>query len=326
MTELSPQISKANNEAPLLVLSATFSVLPRIQPLSSLNFDDICDSEKCIGIFLLYKYYMLTLKIVSLNPETIPTCVEEMYKSSDSGETTDLLQIALMYEGIHLLSDGKQKAGLMNMLGDICFKHCKPGNINDLHRAVYLYSDAVQEARSTSDYNLVYWVNLGEALQSRFARSGDIKDIGLSIQVFEDAVTQALDSHPDKPVLLGNLGFSLWLHFRQQGDYVDLIRSIQMMENALMLVPDGSPCKSTILDNLGTSLRSHFELLEDLADISRSVQLIEEAIILTPEGHDKPSKLSNLGISLCSHYRQLGDPADLDRSIQVIDACSRWPC
>ena len=84
----------------------------------------------------------LSMKWTSILPH-----INSVYKTSKSGEQVDPLEISTMHERLLCLVAQKAKAKPSNRLGNICSEHHNSREINALHRAVTIYSDAVQQAR-----------------------------------------------------------------------------------------------------------------------------------------------------------------------------------
>ena len=134
----------------------------------------------------MFHSQILILDVDSLckEPTSIWPHLESMYKASRSGEQVDALEISAMHERLLLLvSDHRAKAELLNMLGDICSKYHNSREVNALHRAVTIYSDAVQQARDYFEF--IYWNDLGICLAHSFKTMGDLSDLNRCIQVFD---------------------------------------------------------------------------------------------------------------------------------------------
>ncbi len=147
----------------------------------------------------MFYSHILILYVDSLSIELtgILPHLESMCKASESGEQVDSLEISAMHERLLLLvADHRTKAKLLNMLGDICTECYNSGEVNALHRAVTIYSDAVQQARGY--FELMYWNDLGICLGNCFKKMGDLSDLKRSIQIFEDAIVLTPDGHTEK--------------------------------------------------------------------------------------------------------------------------------
>jgi tetratricopeptide (TPR) repeat protein len=201
-----------------------------------------------------------------------------------------------------------------NYLGEaLLARFQRTGGVNDLHRAISVWSDLVLAVDNPSELSMLL-SNLGSALWTRFRMTGALDDLERSITAKEQALALAPEGYSDLPMLFNNLGNCLLSRFERTNSVEDLDRAVRSMEQGVAL----SPTNHMLLNNLGATISRRFERSNSTDDIDRAISVAERSIELTPQDHPQlPTYLDNLAHSLHRRFGRTGSTDDLDRAITV---------
>ncbi|MCS6889912.1 MAG: hypothetical protein NZQ09_17045, partial [Chloroflexus sp.] len=96
------------------------------------------------------------------------------------------------------------------------------GRIEDLNRALDLWSEAVAATLPDAPARPMYLTNLGAGLRDRYARSGRLANLDQAIGCFQQAVAATPPDAPARPGRLTNLGNGLHDRYARSGHLADL--------------------------------------------------------------------------------------------------------
>ncbi|KAK6974110.1 CHAT domain-containing protein [Favolaschia claudopus] len=265
-------------------------------------------------------------KIASVASETVTNDLQQAWENSNMEQlTTNSLNIWLMHERILLgCQEGKERAQLLNILGDIGMKkYNSVGSIQDLSQTICTCADAVRDNSIDPD-NLMsptFLADLGVALLVRVKQLRRLEDITRAIKMLQQSVHLTPDGHPDKPSRLNNLGSSLLWRFKRLGNRHDLDQCIAHMEAAVNLAADNDPDRLAWMSNLGLSLGSRFYNFWNLDDLNQAITFFEACVNSASDSNPKkPDFLGHLGNALLRRYDHTEDLNDAVKSMTYTQA------
>jgi CHAT domain-containing protein/tetratricopeptide (TPR) repeat protein len=256
---------------------------------------------------------------------------EQRYLRTGDRASLDIAVVAwqgILDDPAFAASDERFQVAVWNDAGGVCLRrYWAGGPIDDLHRALDLWQQAVARTPPDSPDLPGSLNNLGTGLSSRYARTGRLEDLEEAIRVYQQAVARTPPDSPDLPSRLSNLGTGLSSRYARTGRLEDLDEAIRVYQQAVARTPPDSPELPSLLNNLGTGLSDRYARTGRLEDLDEAIRVYQQAVARTPpDSPELPSLLNNLGTGLSDRYARTGRLENLEEAIRVYQqAVARTP-
>jgi len=193
-------------------------------------------------------------------------------------------------------------------------RYARDDRVEDLHRAIAVYSDARQQTAEGSVRQRAAVLNcLGQAYLERYWRLDEIGDLVSASIYCAAAVELTPASAPARATHLRALAAVLKARYDKFGSSSsdDLGQAIATLEEALRLLPVDSYRRGANLPRLGSCYEARFRATGQLHDLDQAIQTYESALASMPtSSRDRAQALYSLANALFTRFRIGGQEAD----------------
>ena len=222
----------------------------------------------------------------------------------------------MMNESRHDRSEGLRRGSSMS-IDDVRDLFEASSDQSRLQEAIEDLRGALELTAPGDPQRAAVLLNLGVALQARYARTGAGADLDEAIRLSSEAVAATPEGHSGRAGVLSGLGGALLARFERTASPDDLERAIISFEEAVEQTPLGDADRAAVLSNLGVARMRRFELAGRLEDLDAAIEQARAALDAVPVDHpDRAGMLSNLGAFLQRRFEFEGRLEDLDAAIE----------
>jgi CHAT domain-containing protein/tetratricopeptide (TPR) repeat protein len=189
--------------------------------------------------------------------------------------------------------------------------------LNDLNAAVESYEEAISIVPANDSNRVVYLINLGNSLRTRFDWTRSTNDWTAAVDQYDEALKSISSNTSLRASCLSYLNLAIRSRLEKaiNGTEMEWDATITAVEQ---WISRDNLYRPPFLKTLGQLLLERFRSTNSMTSLNAAVKTFREADMLTPEDHiDKMVSVSDLGGSLEYQFGITGSIDDLNAAIEA---------
>lgn len=217
------------------------------------------------------------------------------------------------------------RLAVLNNAGDTHLnRYLMRGLVEDLNRAIDLWTEAVRDTPPDSPKRLRYLHNLSLGLHTRYRRAGRLEDLEQEVSICQHMVQMTPLDSPERAGYLNNLSRGLRDRYARTGQLRHLEELLQASQHTVETTSPDSPDRPASLTNLGTALLDRYHRIGRIDDLEQALIIYTQVLQVTPAAsRHRLGYLSNLGLAYSNRYSRTGRLEDLEQALAVFQESVR---